>query len=221
MCAYSADWSNTIIVDHTKLNEVAAGMRATRLAISERLTNMFYGFTAGETQTTEGVKNLPFYVQGSDPGATADKIKLYAKDVSSKAALFIEDEDANVWQFSQRSGDKLFSSNSTTPAGYTDQSTTYSGKNVRISATALTEAGSDTLSGSTASYTLTTADIPAHTHGLAQGIGAQAGSNAYEAVTSGSSFSTGSTGGGGGHSHSLSGISCVNAYVTLKLYSRT
>lgn len=220
--AYTADWSNTIIIDHTKLNAVAAGMRATRLAVSERLTNMIYGFTSGETQTTEGIKNLPFYVQSGNPGATADKIKVYAKDVNAICELFIQDENANVKQIvGFRTGDKLFSSSTTTPNGFTDQSATYEGKNIRVSATALSTGGSDTLSGSTASYTLTTSDIPAHTHTIGKGDRTSPGS-----MTGGGSDSaygtmaTGSAGGGGGHSHSLSGISCINAFVTLKMYSK-
>lgn len=95
---YSNDWVNTNPIDHTKFNQIAGEVRDVRTDVSERLTNLFYGFTSGETQTNEGVKNLPFVVQGSDPGATANKIKAYAKDVSAKAELFLEDEDGNVIQ---------------------------------------------------------------------------------------------------------------------------
>jgi len=169
--AYTADWSNTIIVDHTKLNEVAAGMRATRLAVSERLTNLIYGFTAGETQTNEGVKNLPFVVQASDPGATVDKVKAYAKDISAKAELHLQDEDGNVVIVTRagkiaidsvfRSSDLLHTFSSTIPTNFTDITSTYNGKFLRVSTgTAETTGGADTHTHGAGSYT-----VPSHNHG--------------------------------------------------------
>lgn len=92
------DWSNSTPADHTKLNTGPSGVRAVKSLISERLDDIFYGFTAGEVEGNQGIKNLPFVVQGSDPGATADKIKLYAKDVLAKAEIHVQDEDGDVIQ---------------------------------------------------------------------------------------------------------------------------
>lgn len=98
MCAYSRDWDETVPIDHTKFSAQPGHVRSAIIDVAERLENMFNGFISGETQTNEGVKNLPYVVQASDPGATANKIKLYAKDVSSKAELFAQDEDGDVIQ---------------------------------------------------------------------------------------------------------------------------
>ena len=217
--AFNADWSNTILIDHTKLNEVAAGMRATRVAVSDRLATIVSGFVAGETVL--GILKLPF-IAGSAPSTVTDQIQLYGKAVSTKTLLHMKDEDGTESMIvGLRTGDKLLSSNTTTPPDFTDQSATYEGKNIRISATALSTGGSDTLSGTTDSHTLTTSEMPAHTHTVGQVVGCQAGGSAAEITSSlGSTVTSGSTGGGGGHTHTLTAISCLNAYVTLKLYSK-
>jgi len=97
---YSRDWLEANPIDHTKFSAQPGAVRSHKVDISDRLKAMFKGFVSGDLQTDEGVIDLPFNVQGSDPGATASKVKLYAKDVSSKAELFLEDEDANVIQLS-------------------------------------------------------------------------------------------------------------------------
>lgn len=99
--AYTNDWSNLIPIDHTKFKAMPGTVRQSRADISERLANLFYGFTAGETQTDEGVKTLPFRYQAGDPGATANKIKLYSKLVSAKPELFAQDADGNVLQITK------------------------------------------------------------------------------------------------------------------------
>ena len=123
-----------------------------------------------------------------------------------------------------RTGDVLLSSSATTPDGFTDISATYEGKMIRVSATALAGGGSDTLSGNTGSHTLTTAEMPAHTHGQQTDTLLQGGSGTVIEQGSGSQHSQGgttqSTGGDSGHTHTLTGVSCLNAYITLKMYSK-
>ncbi len=115
-----------------------------------------------------------------------------------------------------RTGDVIFSSSTSTPTGFTDISTTYANKFVRISATALSAGGADTHTHGVGSFT-----TAAHSHG---------------GVTGGVSF-----GGGGSltsgaldtaHTHSVSteaataitGTSAsgdnVPAFVTLKAYQK-
>ena len=62
---------------------------------------------------------------------------------------------------------------------------------------------SNSVSGSTASHTLTISQIPAHTHTYGENQRVQVGldnGTAYDAQNAGS-FTSGSTGGGQGHSH--------------------
>jgi len=94
--AFTRDWDESDPIDHTLNSKWPAEIREVMVDVSERLTATFYGFSTGETLV--GAKNLPFNVQGSDPGATASQIKVYSKDVSAKAELFFQDEDANVIQ---------------------------------------------------------------------------------------------------------------------------
>lgn len=57
---------------------------------------------------------------------------------------------------------------------------------------------------STGSYTLTTTDIPSHTHTTDRGYYSAGGTvNGYTFTNGGYTLASGATGGGGGHSHSL------------------
>ena len=96
--AYKRDWLEVNPINHTKFSAQPGNVRAHKVDISDRLKGMFKGFVTGETQTDEGVISLPFNVQSSNPGASANKVKTYAKDVSSKAEFHIQDEDADVVQ---------------------------------------------------------------------------------------------------------------------------
>lgn len=126
-----------------------------------------------------------------------------------------------------RSGDMLLSSSGTTPDGWTDVSATYADKFIRVSATALTASGTDTHDhgAATSSHTLTTAQIPAHTHTVtAYQVSGTAGSNwgHTETSTNGATLTTDSGGGtGGGHTHVISSADNIPAYITLKMYQKT
>jgi len=95
---YTRDWLEANPVDHTKFSAQPGNVRSHKVDVSDRLKTIFHGFIAGETQTDEGAKVLPFVVEVSDPGGSTDKIKLYAKDVGGKAELFSQDEDGNIKQ---------------------------------------------------------------------------------------------------------------------------
>lgn len=93
---FTRDWDSGDPIDHSKNNTWPAEIREVMVDVAERLTDIFYGLASGETLI--GAKDLPFNVQGSDPGATASQIKCYSKDVSAKAELFCQDEDGDVIQ---------------------------------------------------------------------------------------------------------------------------
>ena len=78
--------------------------------------------------------------------------------------------------------------------------------------------GSKTASGTTGSHTLTTAEIPAHTHTYSTPSGSLGGPSTSGGGTA--SATSGSTGGGGGHTHTLSN-SIVQPYIVVYFWKRT
>lgn len=80
--------------------------------------------------------------------------------------------------------------------------------------------GAQTKSGSTASYTLTVADIPAHTHDVSAVYGAAANNPSgvamsYDTGTTGNRVVSKSIGGGGGHSHAITAFDVMPPYLLL------
>lgn len=222
--AFTRDYVITTPIDHTLNANWPTYDRNTKQDVQDRLKDIISGFNSGET--VKGVLNLPFIAQ-STPSPITDQSQMYGKADSGKTRMAMMDEDGNeTFIMPCRSGDVLFSSSVTIPPGFTDISTTYAGKNVRISGTALTTAGSDTLSGTTGSTTLTAnqSALVAHTHTvLAYHNGSGSGVSDGQS-TNGTPQATSSTGGNDaieGHTHPLTGISCVNAYVTLKAYQKS
>ena len=106
------------------------------------------------------------------------------------------------------SGTLMLFQQTAAPTGWTKQ-TTHNNKALRVVSGSVTNGGSDSFttvfgtSKTTASHTLTESEIPAHTHSYSTSNGQVAGSGLVTGNVSGSS-NTGSTGGGGGHSHDLS-----------------
>jgi hypothetical protein len=105
------------------------------------------------------------------------------------------------------------------PTGWT-KSTTHNDKALRVvsgtvssgGSTAFSTAlGTPALSGSTGSTTLSTAQIPSHTHAALNG-----GATRFMPSDSGSGFrqnsgtTSGAAGGGGSHDHTLSGTATIN-----------
>jgi len=116
-----------------------------------------------------------------------------------------------------RSGDVILSSCADTPDGWTDVSATYADKFIRISATALSAGGSDT---HTHTFTLSAANIPAHTHSVAGVVNESAGSSIGMAWTgTARSITSGST--GSASQATTDSGSTVPAYVTLKMYQKS
>lgn len=76
---YSNDWTITDNpADHSKFKDQPSHVRKLRTDIEERLADILYGFTSGET--TVGIKQLLMGNQTSDPSAPTDGIVIFAKD---------------------------------------------------------------------------------------------------------------------------------------------
>ena len=112
------------------------------------------------------------------------------------------------------SGTKQIFVQTAAPTGWT-KDTTHNNKAMRVVSGSVSSGGNDaftTTFGSgktTASHTLTTSEMPAHTHseGTIGAVTADSKGNfAGNVVRSGGTGTTGSTGGGGSHSHNLSGF---------------
>jgi len=109
------------------------------------------------------------------------------------------------------SGTKQIFVQSAAPTGWT-KDTTHNDKAMRVVSGSVSSGGSDaftTTFGSgktTAAHTLTTDEMPAHTHSYSAGVSTTRGSGGTFTSSQPSGQTTGSTGGGGSHSHNLSGF---------------
>jgi hypothetical protein len=174
--------------------------------------------------------------QASDPTAYNNVGYLYIKTVDGHKELFWEDDQGKVIQITSggklmglgtspwRAGDLLLTSAATTPDGWSDVSATYEGKFIRISATALSSGGSDTHThgGATGSHTLTSNEMPAHTHNVT--YYSNEGDVGYPGATNGGStatYATGSAGGGSGHTHTIASADNVPAYISTKMIQKS
>jgi len=106
------------------------------------------------------------------------------------------------------------------PTGTTDVTATYSNKYVKINATQGTSSGT-VLTGTSGSHTLITSEMPAHTHSFATRDNTVAAYQSYVSRISSDSPGTGatnSTGGGGGHTHTLSSATTLEpSSITCKM----
>jgi hypothetical protein len=124
-------------------------------------------------------------------------------------------------------GTKMMFQQTSAPTGWT-KDTTHNDKALRIVSGTVSSGGATAFTSvfgsgkSTASYTLTTADIPSHSHAVtdpghvhsgawsafqnntAGGVPPLSGGNNVDTGSAGTGISIQNTGGGGGHSHSLS-----------------
>lgn len=192
-----------------------------------------------------------------NPTIVDDAGIVFTKDAGSDAIeLYYIDDDGNVTQLSKqgkamglgtdawRTGDKILSSNTEIPTGWSDISATYTDNFIRISSgTPLSTGGANTHDhgASTGSFTLTTNEMPSHRHRLAAanvteedsrglayaalppyGIGGPetAGSVGFVDSNANTSQFVENTGGGAGHSHSIASANNIPVYVQMKMYSK-
>ena len=93
--SFTRDYDTNVPIDHTLNNLWPTKIRNVVTDIGERLSAIVSGFTSGET--VKGILKLPF-IAVAKPSNITDQILMYAKDVSGKTELFIQDEDADEMQ---------------------------------------------------------------------------------------------------------------------------
>jgi hypothetical protein len=228
--AYIYTWNSAFEAkpaDIDNISDGAAEIRKFKVAVRERLATNHYFDTAGTDADHGEHTYITLREQSSKPTAAANKGYMYTKEVSGKAELFWEDEDGNEIQFTSAgapsttmqfpSGTKMVFYQDTAPIGWTIQNT-LDDKLLYVTkgSAAGGETGGGVHSGGTwtlagtvtvANHTLTTDEIPAHTHAWSQAY--------YHADSDGSPFGQGdptdqtgsatitpaSVGGGQGHNH--------------------
>jgi len=108
--AYTRDWSNAIPIDHSKFKDIPGTVRDLRVDLEDRLSEILYGFTAGETYT--GYKKINLITIGTGSGdiptgtGGAADINLEAKTIDSKVELITIDADGNEIQLTSK-GNRL------------------------------------------------------------------------------------------------------------------
>jgi len=172
--AFDKTWAETEPLGTRDANLVDDYIRETRYAFRERMAvdHAFYTDESGHADV--GYHNIVHLLVQTSITALANAGCLYTKDVGGKAELHFKDEDDNEIQLTSagvilntlnnigfRTGDMLLSSNVNTPTGWTDVTTTYNGKFIRISTgAALSTGGADTHIHGAGSFA-----GPSHTHG--------------------------------------------------------
>ena len=223
--AHTRNWDNTDPADTDEAKYGAQEMREFKTDVEERLESVF-------DDIDDDPLELALPEMAADPDATANKFKIYAKDVGGVTTLFRRNSDGiSVLEFP--SGTKMLFYQDTAPTGWTIQNA-LDDKVVYITKGSVAggetgggahSTGSWTISGlSGASHTLTTSEVPAHTHFTAGDESVASGSAldntapmvreyniitaaAYSLVKSTLSATIGltsSSGGGGGHTHTVS-----------------
>lgn len=166
---FSNDWTVTDNpADHSKFKDQPSFVRKVRTDLADRLANLIYGFTSGET--SEGFKKLLLNNQASDAGAPTDAFALYAKDYNNGSTtvseLFARHESAGVIQFTllgkilvsalvaagQALGDILYASSATVISRLAGNTTT--------TKKFLTQTGDGAASAAPAWGTIAAGDVP-------------------------------------------------------------
>lgn len=238
--AYTRDWANTTPIDHTLNKNWPANDRNIKVDVSERLDDVMNGFTSGDTVTD--FNRVPMKVRGSDDTGVADTIILYGKDVSSKTELHTIDEDDNVIQITTGGSinaaalsgtglpsawqDKVWpvgsiyisyvSTNPNTLLGFGTWTAFGAGKVLVGLDSGDTDFDTVGETGGSKTHTLTVDEMPSHTHtvGIHDANNGGAGANAQRGITTDSTLTSSSTGGGSAHNN-------VQPYITVYMWRRT
>lgn len=239
MPTYVNTWAEATPAGSEERNLGDDRIREFKRAIRERLATD-HQFLADESgYSTIGYHKAVHLITQSDPSAISDGGIIYTKDVAGKAELHFIDEDSNVLQLTSAGkipNAALYSGGvpagliaiwagtiATIPSGWNicdgnNSTPNLLAKFVRGVATAATNpgttGGADTHDHGavTGSHVLTTAEIPSHTHSILQVLSAKLEGNYTQSWGAQSGGTSGATGGGGGHTHTITEGSSLPAY---------
>lgn len=239
--SYSETWDVTVPAGSRNRALGDDDIRAMKRAFDERLNEDHFKPSDETGETRVGYHRKVTLPAVANPTPVADAIVIFGKDFSNVTEACLMDENGNVIQLTSggaplglgtdkwRTGDKILSSNVTTPTGWTDISTTYSNYFIRISSgTPLTTGGTDSHShgATTGAHILTVSELPNLNFSLparnANGWDLAANFVQGSNDSGGSGTITGSTsnGGAGSHSHTVATDSNIPVYVQMKMYSK-
>ena len=233
--SFTRDWDNDDPLDHVLNSKWPAEIREVMVDIAERLDDIMNGFTSGDTVTDFNL--VPMNNRAADPTAVAETGILYTKDVSSIAELFYIDENGDTIQITAAGVLNQAAANVCTtayPVGSIYISTVSTNPGTSLGCGTWAAWGSGRVivgidsgdsdfdvseeTGGSKTHTLTTAEMPAHTHteNVHNASGATYGFDPNSGVSgsTSASLSTGSTGGGSAHT-------IVQPYIVAYLWHRT
>ena len=203
--------------DNTAASAGAARIRDLKTDISER-QKVDHSYAGDANDGAH--KKVTLLEQASDPTSAANTGFVYSKDVAGATELFYEDAAGNVIQLTAAgavnkeafpSGTKMLFQQTAAPTGWT-KDVAINDSAIRIVSGTAGSGGADVFSTvfgaskATASHTLTEAEIPAHTHTYKDPVNNTYNGNSGNAIVTAKAIgttTTGSTGGGTGHTHNL------------------
>lgn len=237
--SYTRDWENTNPIDHSLNSTWPAEIREVRVDIEDRLDDIMDSFTSGDTVTR--FNRVPFYNQGSDETGVADSVVCYSKDVSSEAELHCAKEDNDVVQITSAGGlnagaltgtmstalqDQIYpvgsiyistvSTNPGTLLGFGTWAAWGEGKVIVGLDSGDTDFDTSEETGGSKTVTLTTAEMPAHSHGISTDTNPSSGASgaAGEGSQDDQTRSTDSAGSG-------DPFSIIQPYIVAYMWERT
>lgn len=217
--AFSDTWNAAFEADPADVDNISGGavdIRDFKVAVQERgeIDHSWAG-NGDDGKHTQ----ITFVNPISTPGDVANEGMVYTKTVSGKAELFWKDEDGNELQITTvglfandpiEAGTLMLFQQTAAPTGWTKE-TTHNNKGLRVVTGSASSGGTDSFSTTfsaaktTDAHTLSTAEMPAHTHAMTMhitdspnnrpGSGKNTQPSSVETTTS--------TGGGGSHTHTM------------------
>lgn len=235
--AFGITWDESVPAGSANASDIDTFIQNVKTALRERLQFGGMYFPSTHDELAGEHSNVRMAEQASNPASVANKGFLFTKDVAGITELFYMDSAGTALQITTngvlnspadsvqaKTGDWMISSVTTARTGWTNVSATYSNKFMRINATPLSTGGADTV-------TLTTTELPAHTHTgpahthsvgfnttVSTGTVCPGGGNA---VNDSANFQTGSSGTGAtGSAGSGSAFSIVPAFVQVVVFQK-
>jgi hypothetical protein len=179
--------------------------------------------TAGQVLTSNGAAALPTFQAAS---GFASGTKMLFAQTSAPTGWTKDTTNYNNYALRVVTGAAASGGTVDFTTAFASQAVAGSNANTTATNNSYTPAGSTSISGTTGSTTLSTSEIPSHTHTFPS-VAFSGGTSAAWAKSDGTfytNYTTNSTGGGGSHNHSFSGsgsLSGTAATITQAAHTHT